>query len=95
MGFILMTYKKELIRSMNYLSKNPKTIFLGQSVSFPGNSMYNTLVGVPSKKKIELPVFEDVQMGLSIGLALEGFIPVSCFPRFDFLILAFNQLVII
>ncbi len=93
MGFILMTYKKELIRSMNYLSKNPKTIFLGQSVSFPGNSMYNTLVGVPSKKKIELPVFEDVQMGLSIGLALEGFIPVSCFPRFDFLILAFNQLV--
>ena len=45
-----MTYKKELIRSMNYLSKNPKTIFLGQSVSFPGNSMYNTLVGVPSKK---------------------------------------------
>ena len=45
------------------------------------------------KKKIELPVFEDVQMGLSIGLALEGYIPISCFPRFDFLILAFNQLV--
>ena len=88
-----MTYKKELIRSMNYLSKNPKTIFLGQSVLYPGNSMYNTLVGVPNKKKIELPVFEDVQMGLSIGLALEGYIPISCFPRFDFLILAFNQLV--
>ena len=32
-------------------------------------------------------------MGLSIGLALEGYIPISCFPRFDFLILAFNQLV--
>ena len=88
-----MTYKKELIRSMNYLSKNPKTIFLGQSVLYPGNSMYNTLVGVPNKKKIELAVFEDVQMGLSIGLALEGYIPISCFPRFDFLILAFNQLV--
>ena len=88
-----MTYKKELIKSMNYLSKNPKTIFLGQSVSYPGNSMYNTLVEVPEKKKIELPVFEDVQMGLSIGLALEGYIPISCFPRFDFLILAFNQLV--
>ena len=54
--------------------------------------MYNTLVEVP-EKKIELPVFEDVQMGLSIGLALEGYIPISCFPRFDFLILAFNQLV--
>ena len=88
-----MTYKKELIRSMNYLGRHRKTIFLGQSVMYPGNSMYNTLVGVPDKKKIELPVFEDVQMGLSIGLALEGFIPISCYPRFDFLILAFNQLV--
>ena len=32
-------------------------------------------------------------MGLSTGLALNGFIPVSCYPRFDFLVLAFNQLV--
>ena len=32
-------------------------------------------------------------MGISTGLALNGFIPVSCYPRFDFLILALNQLV--
>jgi pyruvate/2-oxoglutarate/acetoin dehydrogenase E1 component len=31
-------------------------------------------------------------MGMSIGLSLEGFIPVSIYPRFDFLILAINQL---
>ena len=43
--------------------------------------------------KIELPVFEEVQMGISTGLALEGFIPITCYPRFDFLILAMNQLV--
>ena len=30
---------------------------------------------------------------MSIGLSLEGFIPITCFPRFDFLILAMNQLV--
>ena len=48
---------------------------------------------MPSKKKIETPVFEDAQMGMSIGLSLEGFIPITCFPRFDFLILAMNQLV--
>lgn len=78
---------------MNFLSKHPKIIFLGQSVSYPGNSMFNTLVDVPMNKKIELPVFEDVQMGISIGLAMEGFIPVTCYPRFDFLILAFNQIV--
>ena len=32
-------------------------------------------------------------MGLSIGLAMQGFIPITCFPRFDFLILAMNQLI--
>ena len=32
-------------------------------------------------------------MGISTGLALEGYIPVTCYPRFDFLILAMNQLV--
>ena len=88
-----MKYKNELIKSMKYLSSKPKTIFLGQSVSYSGNAIFNTLKEVPSKKKIETPVFEDAQMGMSIGLSLEGFIPITCFPRFDFLILAMNQLV--
>ena len=60
MGIILImkkTYKGELIKSMNYLAKNPRTIFLGQSVIWPGNSMYGTMIDVPKKKKIELPVF--------------------------------------
>ena len=51
------------------------------------------LFHIYKNKKIELPVFEEVQLGLSTGLALNGFIPVTCFPRFDFLILAMNQLV--
>ena len=32
-------------------------------------------------------------MGISTGLALSGYTPITCYPRFDFLILAFNQLV--
>jgi len=88
-----LKYKSELIRSMNMLGRNKKTIFLGQSVKYSGNAIFNTLKGVPNKKKIELPVFEDVQMGMSIGLALDGYIPISCYPRFDFLVLAFNQMV--
>jgi len=51
MGVILMKYKNELIKSMNFLSKKKNTIFLGQSVSYSGNAMYNTLINVPSKKK--------------------------------------------
>jgi pyruvate/2-oxoglutarate/acetoin dehydrogenase E1 component len=88
-----MKYKEELIRSMEFLSEDPRALFLGQSVSYTGNAIYNTLSTIPLEKKIETPVFEDVQMGLSLGLALEGFIPVTCYPRFDFLLLAINQLV--
>ena len=86
-------YKDELIRSMKYLSRDKRTIFLGQSVKYSGNAIFNTLRDIDDRKKIELPVFEDVQMGLSTGLALQGFIPITCYPRFDFLILAMNQLV--
>lgn len=78
---------------MKVLSKYKNTIFIGQSVKFPGSSIYTSLKDVPNSKRLELPVFEDTQMGMSIGLALEGFLPITCFPRFDFLILALNQLV--
>ena len=93
MGIILMKYKNELIKSMSFLGKKKDTVFIGQSVSYSGNAIYNTLTGVPLNKKIEMPVFEDVQMGISIGMALNGFVVISCFPRFDFLICAMNQLV--
>ena len=46
------TYKDYLIESMNLLSKDKRTIFLGQSVSFTGNAIYNTLINVPNNKKI-------------------------------------------
>jgi len=88
-----MTYKQELLRSMEYLAKDKRTIFVGQSVKYSGNAIFNTLNTIPNSRKIELPVFEDVQMGMSMGLALDGYIPVTCYPRFDFLILAVNQLV--
>lgn len=86
-------YFDEIVRSTEMLNKNEKTLFLGQSVAYPGNVIYKTLSCVPSEKKIELPVFEETQMGMSIGLAMAGLIPVSVFPRFNFLLLAVNQLV--
>tara|TARA_B100000795_G_C22601403_1_gene361419 strand:+ start:59 stop:601 length:543 start_codon:yes stop_codon:yes gene_type:complete len=88
-----LKYKNELVRSMEYLSRKKDTIFLGQSVSYSGNAIFNTLTKVKENKKIELPVAEDMQMGMSIGLAMNGYVPITCYPRFDFLVLAFNQLV--
>lgn len=86
-------YEEELKKAMTLLGEHEKTIFIGQTVGCKGSAMFGSLENVSMKKRIELPVFEDVQMGMSIGLALEGFIPVSIYPRMDFLILAINQLV--
>lgn len=78
---------------MNMLAQDRRTVFLGQAVCYPGTAMTNTLAEIPSDRKIEMPVFEETQMGISIGLALAGQIPVSIFPRWNFLLLAANQLV--
>ena len=88
-----MKYFEELKKSMNYLAKNERTIFLGQAVKVPGTAMSNTLKEINSNKLIELPVAEEMQMGMTNGFAINGLIPVSVFPRWNFLLLAMNQLI--
>jgi len=92
-NFKLMKYVDELKRSMNYLAENNKTVFIGQAVEVPGTAMSNTLQDINLNKRIELPVAEEMQMGITTGLALNGNIPISIFPRWNFLILAMNQLI--
>ena len=55
--------------------------------------MSNTLKDINANKLIELPVAEEMQMGITTGLALDGNIPVSIYPRWNFLLLAMNQLI--
>ena len=50
-------------------------------------------MNVDKKKKIELPVAEEMQMGMTLGMLMEGFVPISIYPRWNFLLLAINQLV--
>jgi len=88
-----MKYFEELKKSMSYLAEDDRTIFLGQAVKVEGTSMFNTLKQIDKKKLIELPVAEEMQMGMTNGFALNGQIPVSIFPRWNFLLLAINQLV--
>lgn len=88
-----MKYRDELIRAMTMLGDKPDTFFIGQSVGAEGTSMFGTLKNVPMNKRLEFPVCEDFQMGVSNGLALAGRIPISIFPRWDFLVLATNQIV--
>ena len=78
---------------MEWLARDPRVMFLGQAVACPGTAMTNTLKNVPRDKLLELPVAEEMQMGMSSGLALAGQVPVSIFPRWNFLLLAVNQVV--
>ena len=88
-----MKYFDELTRAMDMLAADERTYFIGQAVACPGTAMTNTVKNVSKEKLLELPVAEDMQMGMSIGLALAGHIPVSFYPRWNFLLLAVNQLV--
>ena len=88
-----MKYFEELKKSMSFLSKDKKIIFIGQAVEYPGTAMFNTLNQISKKKRYELPVTEELQMGATLGLALAGYVPVSIYPRWNFLILGLNQLV--
>ena len=88
-----MKYKEELIKSMKWLGEKENTLFLGQATLFSGQAISGTLGEIPKDKLIELPVAEEVQMGLCAGLSLEGYVPISIYPRFNFMMLAINQLV--
>ena len=88
-----MKYFQELKKSMNFLAKEKNVIFIGQAVEYPGTAMYNTLNQIKKSKRFELPVAEEMQMGMTIGLGMNGHIPVSIYPRWNFLLLASNQLI--
>lgn len=88
-----MTYLSEIQEANKMLSDEHNALFLGQSVVYPGQAIHKTLNLVPMEKRIELPVIEEFQMGHSIGLSLAGYLPICIYPRFDFLLLACNQLV--
>lgn len=88
-----MKYFDELKRSMEYLAEDPRTVFMGQAVAVPGTAMSNTLKDIPAHRLLELPVAEEMQMGMTTGLALAGQIPVSIFPRWNFLMCGLSQLI--
>jgi pyruvate/2-oxoglutarate/acetoin dehydrogenase E1 component len=88
-----MKYFDELKKSMEWLANKEDTVFLGQAVGVPGTGMSNTLADIDPQKRIEMPVAEEMQMGISIGMAINGTIPISIYPRWNFLLLAANQLV--
>lgn len=89
-----MKYAEELKKAMSFLADHPKTLFIGQAVEYEGTGLYESLSHIPSEKRIELPVAEYLQCGLANGMAIEGgIIPVSTFPRWNFILMGADQIV--
>ena len=88
-----MKYFDELKKSMDFLGADNKTFFIGQAVEYAGTAMTNTLKDISLKQKIELPVAEEMQMGMTLGMAMDGLNVVSIFPRWNFLLYSINQLI--
>ena len=88
-----MKYTEEIVKAMSMLADNPKTVFIGQAVEYEGTGLYDSLSHIPKDKRMELPVAEYLQSGLANGMAIEGLIPVSTFPRWNFLLMGTDQIV--
>ena len=86
-------YLDEMKRAMDYLGEQDDTIFIGQAVEYKGTAMTNSLRNVDKDKLLEMPVCEEMQMGITNGLAISGKVPVSIYPRWNFLLLTANQMV--
>jgi len=88
-----MKYLDEIKKAMSLLAEHPKTYFIGQAVEYEGTGLYDSLKHIPSSKRLELPVAEHLQCGLANGMAIDGMIPVSTFPRWNFLLMGTDQIV--
>jgi pyruvate/2-oxoglutarate/acetoin dehydrogenase E1 component len=88
-----MTYLEHVQRGMDLLASDPNAIFVGQAMQFKGHAISRQVDKYPKEKLLEFPVAEEFQAGFCIGLAIEGYLPISCYPRCNFAILAANQIV--
>lgn len=91
-GPTLTPYKDALTAAMTFLGQED-VVFIGQQIVYAGNPMSTTLGAVPKNKMIELPVMEETQMGMTLGIAMTGKHVITFYPRWDFIILAANQLI--
>lgn len=90
----MTTYRDALTAAMTLLGE-AGIIMLGQAIQYPGTGMTATFAGVPDAQLIEMPVAEDLQLGVSIGLSLQTNRPVlSVFPRINFMMCCMSQLVL-
>lgn len=87
-----MKYKDVIAQMCEEYNTHPMARFIGYNTAL-GSRMYGTLSKIPQCRCIETPVSENLMMGLAMGMSLEGYLPVVCFERHDFLLLGLDALV--
>ncbi len=87
------TYYSELARAMTWLGLQERVVFLGQGVGCAGTGLSKSFEGVPASKRVELPVAEEMQGGMCVGMSLVGWIPVCVIPRWNFALRAADAIV--
>jgi len=86
-----MKYLEEIDKGMRLLAESNTTI-IGQAVKYKGHAITRQAAFWPEHKRIELPVAEEMQTGIALGMSVNGDTVVSIYPRMNFLICAANQL---
>jgi pyruvate/2-oxoglutarate/acetoin dehydrogenase E1 component len=85
-------YRDRLIDAMGILAE-AGYIFTGQAVRVKGTAVSDTLNKVPMEQRVELPVFENAQLGMATGIAMSGGKVCTIYPRINFMLEAISQLV--
>lgn len=86
-------YLSALKEAMSLCAAAPNSVLMGQAVVVAGTGMFQTYDHIPLAQRLELPVFENTQMGMATGMALAGMLPVCIFPRMNFMLAAIDQIV--
>ena len=87
------TYKQKLTEATARLVVEHDFFVIGQGATDGGHGMSTTIDAELRAKCIELPVFEETQTGIALGMGLSGKNVISIYPRFDFFISGLSQLV--
>ena len=86
-----MSYKDILTETMGIIGEEPRVVFVGYGVKF--GRVGGTLAKVQESQLIEMPLAEALMAGACIGMSLKGLIPVLVIERYDFILLALDQIV--
>lgn len=88
-----MSYRDEILKSMEMLAAQPDVCFVGYNLCAAGGNMGGSLKDVPAEKIFEMPLAENLMTGAAIGMSLDGRVPVLWFERADFLFCALDAIV--